>query len=304
MLINFVSLVLMLILSLFSVAFLTLLERKILGLIQIRRGPSKVGIYGIFQPFSDAIKLFTKEFSYSKKINFYPYWLSPFLALMLSMFMWVVFPYFYVLLSWNYSILFMFCMMAMSVYSIMISGWFSNSCYSVIGAIRSIAQSISYEVSFFLMILCIIYFVFSMTLIDFIKFQKLIWFFFLVFPIFLMFYVSFLAELNRTPFDFSEGESELVSGFNVEYGGSGFAFIFLAEYLSIIFCSFFIVLMFFSNIFNYFFYIKIVILSFTIIVIRACLPRYRYDKLMNMCWKSYLGSVLLLIIFYSSMSIS
>nr|AWU48998.1 NADH dehydrogenase subunit 1 [Mesohomotoma hibisci] len=302
MLLNFFCLFLMMILSLISVAFITLLERKLLGFIQVRKGPTKVGVFGIFQPFSDAVKLFTKEFYCPLSINFYPYWLSPVLALGISILSWVVFPYGFHLVSWKYTILFMFCLMSLSVYTIVISGWFSNSCYSVIGAIRSIAQSVSYEVSFFLMILAVLYFISSMNFLIFLKFQKMIWFIFLLFPVFLMFFVSFLAELNRTPFDFSEGESELVSGFNIEYGGSGFAFIFLAEYLSIIFSSLIIVIFFFCSCLNYFFYLKLMFMSFMILVIRSMLPRYRYDKLMNMCWKSYLSSILCLIIFYSSIS--
>nr|YP_009500726.1 NADH dehydrogenase subunit 1 [Homotoma ficus]AWU48947.1 NADH dehydrogenase subunit 1 [Homotoma ficus] len=288
---------------LLSVAFFTLFERKILGFIQLRKGPNKVGFKGVFQPFSDAVKLFTKEFNYPWKSNFYPYWVSPFLALIISLFFWLCFPYIYLITSWDYGILFLFSMMSFSVYSVMISGWFSNSCYSVLGSIRCIAQSISYEVSFFLMVLCLIYFTCSMNLHDFLNFQKENVLLFLHFPVFIMFLVSFLAELNRTPFDFSEGESELVSGFNVEYGGVGFSFIFLAEYLMILFASMLICFLFLGvSSSKLYFYMLFCLMGGFFILIRASLPRYRYDKLMDMCWKGYLTCTLNFILFYGSIS--
>nr|YP_009501982.1 NADH dehydrogenase subunit 1 [Russelliana solanicola]AWU49063.1 NADH dehydrogenase subunit 1 [Russelliana solanicola] len=304
MFVNFISLLFMSLFSMIGVAFLTLMERKVLGFIQIRKGPNSVGVVGLFQPFSDAVKLYTKEFFFPVKSNFYPYWVSPILSLVISMLVWVVFPYFYVVISWSYSIMFMFCVLSMGVYGTMISGWSSNSSYSILGCLRVVAQSISYEVSFFLLILTLIYFTGSMKVSFLMHSQDKVWLLFIVFPIFIMLVVSFLAELNRTPFDFSEGESELVSGFNVEYGGSGFAFIFLAEYLSIIFASGMLALMFFGGYtLTLMFYLKLGLLSFIIITIRGTLPRYRYDKLMGMCWKVYLSVALSMILFYTSVTL-
>nr|AAT99376.1 NADH dehydrogenase subunit 1 [Glycaspis brimblecombei] len=294
-----IGFILMLICSLISVAFLTLLERKLLGYVQLRKGPDSVGLWGVFQPFSDALKLFSKEYIIVQKINFFPFWLSPVFSLFVSLAVWFTFPYFYILCSWKLSVLFMFCVLSLNVYSIMISGWSSNSSYATLGCIRSVAQSVSYEVSFFIMILTVIFFVGSFNLLEFFKTQEYSWIGCFTVPMFFMMFVSMLAELNRTPFDFSEGESELVSGFNIEYGGTSFAFLFLSEYLSIIFSSFLLTLFFCNSLnVNSFFFVKIVFFSFFIVLIRGSLPRYRYDKLMNLCWKSYLGCTLSFIIFY------
>nr|YP_009502279.1 NADH dehydrogenase subunit 1 [Cacopsylla pyri]AWU48882.1 NADH dehydrogenase subunit 1 [Cacopsylla pyri] len=302
MFVNFSSYLIMVVFSLVGVAFLTLLERKLLGYVQLRKGPNKVGVMGLFQPFSDAVKLFTKEFFFPLKSNFNLYWLSPIVSFVVSVSVWLVFPYFFVLMSWKLGIFYLFSVLSFSIYGIMLSGWSSNSCYSVLGALRVVAQSISYEVSFFLLILCILYFSGSMNLVDLGSIQVKTWFIFLVFPIFIMLFVSFLAELNRTPFDFSEGESELVSGFNIEYGGSGFAFIFLSEYLSIIFSSVIVSIFFFGSAPQFLaFYFKLLIVSLVIIIVRGTLPRYRYDKLMNLCWKSYLMVSLFMILFYLSL---
>ncbi|UUF92084.1 NADH dehydrogenase subunit 1 (mitochondrion) [Diaphorina citri] len=303
MFVNMITYLFMSLFSLISVAFLTLLERKVLSFIQLRKGPNKSGVIGIFQPFSDAIKLYTKEFFIPLKSNDYPYWVTPLIALGVSLGTWVIYPYIYLLSSWKLSVMYMFCVLSVSVYTVMVSGWFSNSSYSILGCIRVLAQSISYEVSFFFLVLCLLYFSESASMLEFLVFQQFTWFLTFLFPIFLMLLVSFLAELNRTPFDFSEGESELVSGFNVEYGGSGFAFIFLSEYLSILFSSVMLVLFFLGPLTEYLFYFKVGLVSVSIIVIRGTLPRYRYDKLMNMCWKIYLGVVLFLMLFYSIISL-
>nr|YP_010026399.1 NADH dehydrogenase subunit 1 [Cacopsylla citrisuga]QOQ84945.1 NADH dehydrogenase subunit 1 [Cacopsylla citrisuga] len=302
MFVNFSSYLVMVVFSLVGVAFLTLLERKLLGYVQLRKGPNKVGVMGLFQPFSDAVKLFTKEFFFPLKCNFNLYWLSPMVSFIVSVSVWLVFPYFFVLSSWKLGVLYFFSVLSFSVYGIMFSGWSSNSCYSILGALRVIAQSISYEVSFFLLILCVLYFSGSMNLCDLSVVQQHMSFIFFLFPIFIMLFVSFLAELNRTPFDFSEGESELVSGFNIEYGGVGFAFIFLSEYLSIIFSSVIVSVFFLGGSVAFlWFYLKLLFISLIIIIIRGTLPRYRYDKLMNMCWKSYLSASLFMILFYLSL---
>nr|ARH54168.1 NADH dehydrogenase subunit 1 [Calvia decemguttata] len=272
-----------------GVAFLTLLERKVLGYIQIRKGPNKVGYLGILQPFGDAIKLFSKEQVYPYMSNLLIFFFSPILNLFLSLFLWLSVPFYCYLFNFNFSVLFFFSVSSLGVYTIMMSGWSSNSNYSLLGCLRSVAQTISYEVSMFMIFLTFLVFVMSLNLYDFFYYQKLIWFLFLNFPLSLMWFISVLAETNRTPFDFAEGESELVSGFNVEYSGVGFAFIFMAEYSNILFMSMISVLIFLGGDFNsWLFFLKLVFLSFGWIWIRGTLPRYRYDKLMYLSWKVFL----------------
>lgn len=293
---------LMSIFSLISVAFVTLFERRILGYMQLRKGPDKVGYMGVFQPFSDALKLFTREQNFILKSNYYLFLVSPFIAIILRLVVWYIFPYYYNLISWFYRILFMFIVMRINVYPVIICGWSSNSCFSILGCIRSIAQSISYEVSFFLMVYCLFFFSGSCRIIDFLFIQLDLWVLVYIFPLFIIVFITFLAELNRTPFDFSEGESELVSGFNIEYGGYGFAFLFLSEYLNIVFCRIFLSVVFLGGISRGVgIYLKIGGIILIIIGVRGCLPRYRYDKLINLCWKSYLISVLGFSIFYGGL---
>nr|YP_010254303.1 NADH dehydrogenase subunit 1 [Micromus paganus]QTZ19026.1 NADH dehydrogenase subunit 1 [Micromus paganus] len=304
LLMTIVSSLLLIICVLVGVAFLTLLERKVLGYIQIRKGPNKVGIYGIPQPFCDAIKLFTKEQTLPIVSNYLIYYISPVISLFLSLLIWLMFPYLSNLLNFNLGLLFFLCCTSMGVYATMISGWSSNSNYALLGGLRAIAQTISYEVSMALLLLCFILLVGSFNLIDFEIYQKNIWFMFLTFPLMLMWLSSSLAETNRTPFDFAEGESELVSGFNVEYSSGGFALIFLAEYASILFMSmFFSVLFLGSSIFSVLFYMKLVFISFIFIWVRGTLPRYRYDKLMYLAWKSYLPVVLNFLMFFVGLKI-
>nr|YP_009441590.1 NADH dehydrogenase subunit 1 [Tachyta nana]AOY39265.1 NADH dehydrogenase subunit 1 [Tachyta nana] len=272
-----------------GVAFLTLLERKVLGYIHIRKGPKKVGFMGIAQPFSDAIKLFSKEQTYPLLSNYIIYYYSPIMSLFLSLLMWVLMPYIFNMFSFNLGLLFFLSITSLSVYTVMIAGWSSNSSYSLLGGLRAVAQTISYEVSLALILMSFLVLIESYSMMEFMKYQSLIWMFFISIPLSLVWFVSMLAETNRTPFDFAEGESELVSGFNVEYSSGGFALIFLSEYSSILFMSMMFSVMFLgSNLMSLFFFLKMVFISFIFIWVRGTLPRYRYDKLMYMAWKSFL----------------
>nr|YP_010999332.1 NADH dehydrogenase subunit 1 [Cricotopus fuscus]WPM93178.1 NADH dehydrogenase subunit 1 [Cricotopus fuscus] len=272
-----------------GVAFLTLLERKVLGYIQIRKGPNKVGFMGIPQPFSDAIKLFTKEQTYPFMSNYLMYYFSPIFSLFLSLLSWLCIPYIVKLFSFNLGVLFFLCCLSMGVYSVMIAGWSSNSNYALLGGLRAVAQTISYEVSLVLILLSLIFLVGGYNFFYFIQFQLNSWFMFLCFPLGLVWFCTSLAETNRTPFDFAEGESELVSGFNVEYSSGGFALIFLAEYSSILFMSMLFSLFFLGgDIYSFLFFFKLSFISFLFIWVRGTLPRFRYDKLMYLAWKSFL----------------
>nr|YP_009924930.1 NADH dehydrogenase subunit 1 [Osmylus fulvicephalus]QNH69902.1 NADH dehydrogenase subunit 1 [Osmylus fulvicephalus] len=296
---NLLSSLLLIICVLVGVAFLTLLERKVLGYIQIRKGPNKVGFCGIVQPFSDAIKLFTKEQTYPIMSNYMSYYISPIMSLFLALMIWMIFPYGTNLYSFNLGLLFFLCCTSMGVYTVMIAGWSSNSNYALLGGLRAVAQTISYEVSMALLMMSFVILIGSYNLLDFYIYQQNIWFMFLSFPLMLAWLTSSLAETNRTPFDFAEGESELVSGFNVEYSSGGFALIFLAEYASILFMSMLFSVMFLgSNLFSIFFYLKLVFIGFVFIWVRGTLPRYRYDKLMYLAWKSYLPLSLNYLMFF------
>nr|QNH69928.1 NADH dehydrogenase subunit 1 [Osmylus zheanus] len=301
---NLLSSLLLIICVLVGVAFLTLLERKVLGYIQIRKGPNKVGFCGIVQPFSDAIKLFTKEQTYPIMSNYLSYYISPIMSLFLSLLIWMIYPYMTNMYSFNLGLLFFLCCTSMGVYTVMIAGWSSNSNYALLGGLRAVAQTISYEVSMALLMMSFVILIGSYSLLDFMVYQSNIWFMFLSFPLMMAWLSSSLAETNRTPFDFAEGESELVSGFNVEYSSGGFALIFLAEYSSILFMSMLFSVMFLgSDLFSIFFYLKLVFISFVFIWVRGTLPRYRYDKLMYLAWKSYLPLSLNYLMFYIGVKI-
>nr|WDV10667.1 NADH dehydrogenase subunit 1 [Parnassius orleans] len=284
---------------LIGVAFLTLLERKVLGYIQIRKGPNKVGYMGILQPFSDAIKLFSKEQIFPIYSNYISYYFSPVISFILSLMVWMLIPYYFNMISFNLGILFFLCCISMGVYTVMVAGWSSNSNYSLLGGLRAVAQTISYEVSLALIMLSSIILIMDFNMMKLFIYQDLIWFFFLMLPLSMCWISSLLAETNRTPFDFAEGESELVSGFNIEYSSGGFALIFLAEYSSILFMSMLFILMYMGGYnMSLFFYFKLVFISFLFIWVRGTLPRYRYDKLMYLSWKSYLPISLNYLLFF------
>lgn len=297
--ISILCFILIIILVLVGVAFFTLFERKILRYIQIRKGPNKVSFLGILQPFSDAIKLFTKENVLPNLSNYLPYYFSPIFNLFLSLIIWILIPYFSNIFIYRLGIIFFLCCARLNVYRIMIAGWSSNSNYAILGRLRSVAQTISYEVSLFLILLSFVILRGRYCLIDFYFFQYFGWYIVIIFPLCICLFSSFLADTNRTPFDFAEGESELVSGFNVEYRSGGFILIFLREYSIILFMRLFSCLIFLGgDIFSILFFYKIIFLSFLFIWVRGTLPRFRYDKLMYLTWKCYLPLSLNYLIFF------
>ncbi|YP_004123186.1 NADH dehydrogenase subunit 1 (mitochondrion) [Panulirus ornatus] len=282
-----------------AVAFVTLLERKVLGYVQIRKGPTNVGIAGILQPFSDAVKLFSKEQTSPVLSNFFVYYLSPVFSLTVSLVGWSVMPYDLGMMNFYMGALFFLCCLSLGVYPVMSAGWSSNSKYSLLGSLRAVAQTISYEVSLALVLLSFLFLTESFNLELFSLYQEKIWFLWITLPLSGVWLASCLAETNRTPFDFAEGESELVSGFNTEYSGGGFALIFMSEYSSILFMSMLFSLMFLGgNLFSFYFYLKLVGVAFIFIWVRGTLPRFRYDKLMYLAWKSFLPVSLNYLIFF------
>nr|WKU84070.1 NADH dehydrogenase subunit 1 [Orthoprosopa multicolor] len=307
----YVEIILFLIMSLMliicvlvSVAFLTLLERSVLGYIQIRKGPNKVGLMGIPQPFCDAIKLFTSEQTYPLLSNYISYYFSPIFSLFLSLLLWMCMPFFIKLFSFNLGLLFFMCCTSLGVYTVMVAGWSSNSNYALLGGLRSVAQTISYEVSLALILLSFVFLINNYNMLNFYYYQMYLWFFFLLYPLVFVWLIISLAETNRTPFDFAEGESELVSGFNVEYSSGSFALIFLSEYASILFMSMLFSLIFLGgDVFNFLFYMKLMFISFVFIWVRGTLPRFRYDKLMYLAWKSFLPFSLNYLLFFIGLSI-
>nr|QWC53763.1 NADH dehydrogenase subunit 1 [Chudania hellerina] len=287
----------LLIMVMVSVGFFTLLERKVLSYMQIRKGPNKVGLIGIFQPFSDGMKLFMKEQSSPMISNFIIYFICPFLSLFQSLFIWLLFPFYVNTISFTFGLIFFLCCSTLGIYGLIICGWSSNSMYSMLGCIRSISQAISYEISLSLVLLCYFVIIDSYNFVSFIYFKT--WFIFICLPMFFVWFSCCLAETNRTPFDFSEGESELVSGFNIEYGSGGFALLFISEYCSIIFMSMITSIFFFGGDFmTFFFFLKILFFCFLFIWVRCSFPRYRYDKLMYLAWKCYLPFSLNIFLFF------
>nr|ALO20739.1 NADH dehydrogenase subunit 1 [Euphysa aurata] len=297
LILNSLKFIVLIIPVLISVAYLTLAERKILGYSQNRKGPNVVGIYGILQPLADGLKLFSKEIIIPNHVSIFLYFFAPILALSLSLLIWVVLPLGInsIITDINLGFIFIFAISSIGVYSILISGWSSNSKYAFIGSLRAAAQMISYEVSIGLIVFSVIICSGSLNLNSIIISQSQLIIFIIPFwPIGFMFFISCLAETNRAPFDLTEGESELVSGYNVEYSSMSFALFFLAEYSHIIFMSFLFIILFLGGWsimgFNYdiLIFLKGFIFIFSFIWVRTSFPRLRYDQLMSLLWKSYL----------------
>nr|YP_009116602.1 NADH dehydrogenase subunit 1 [Polynemus paradiseus]BAQ20929.1 NADH dehydrogenase subunit 1 [Polynemus paradiseus] len=297
---------------LLAVAFLTLIERKVLGYMQLRKGPNIVGPYGLLQPIADGVKLFIKEPVRPSTSSPILFLLAPVLALTLALTLWAPLPMPYPVTDINLGILFILALSSLAVYSILGSGWASNSKYALIGALRAVAQTISYEVSLGLILLSIIIFAGGFTLQTFNTAQEGIWLLLPAWPLAAMWYVSTLAETNRAPFDLTEGESELVSGFNVEYAGGPFALFFLAEYANILFMNTLSTMLFLGayhtpmlpeltamNLMT-----KTALLSVVFLWVRASYPRFRYDQLMHLIWKNFLPITLALIIWHLALPIA
>lgn len=268
------------------IAFLTLLERKVLGLSQVRKGPNKVGYVGLLQPFADGLKLFSKEEIFVFNRNKLFFFLSPFFSFVLFLVVWSLYSSFRGFLELKLSLFFFLFCIRLSVYGIIMSGWGSNSKYSFLGSLRAVAQTVSYElfIRFGLFLICLVFFSYSVQ--DIRNEQNFSFMGFYLFLFLIMFFVSLVVETNRAPFDLAEGESELVSGFNTEYAGLKFSLIFLAEYGRIIWMCFIISLLFFGNFLMFWVFI-LVFLWF-----RSSYPRFRYDFLIKLLWKNYLLIIL------------
>lgn len=290
----FISWLVHCLLILLAVAFFTLFERKVIGLFHNRLGPNKVSFLGLLQPLLDAFKLLTKQNLVPLQSNKFTYGFAPHLALLLSLFVWITMPSVYLTLSINYSLVLFFCVGSIIVFSVLLAGWSSNSKYSLIGRLRSVAQSISYESVFRTLLVLIMFLVFSFSIRSFVSQSSLIFLFFL--PVW---FICTLAETHRAPFDFRESESELVSGFNTEYSGAYFAFIFLSEYGVLLYSCMLITYLFFSSILPYSvvsFVSFTLLLSFVFIWVRITFCRFRYDILIATSWKVLLPFSLLLFI--------
>ena len=288
---------------LLCVAYLTWAERKVLALMQMRKGPNMVGPFGLLQPFADAIKMLMKETIVPAGASRYLFLGAPILTFILAMIAWAVIPVNdgWAIADINVGILYLFAVSSLGVYGIIIAGWASNSKYAFLGALRSAAQMVSYEVSIGFVIVTVLLCVGSLNLTEIVRAQQNLWFAIPLFPMFVIFFISALAETNRAPFDLPEGESELVAGFFVEYSSMSFALFFLGEYANMILMSALTTILFLGGWyppvdiapFNWlpgpaWFAIKVAAILFCFIWVRATFPRYRYDQLMRLGWKIFL----------------
>lgn len=285
------------------VAFLTLAERKVIGAMQLRKGPNVVGPFGLLQPFADGLKLLLKETIVPTGANRFVFMMAPMVTFLLSLVAWAVIPFDYgvVLSDLNVGILYLFAISSLGVYGIIMAGWASNSKYAFLGAMRSAAQMVSYEVSIGFVIITVLLCVGSLNLTDIVMAQKNMWFAVPLFPMFIIFFISALAETNRSPFDLPEGESEIVAGYFVEYSSMSFALFFLGEYAAMILMSGMTSILFLGGWLppvdvaplNWipgpiWFALKVAFCLFVFLWVRATMPRYRYDQLMRLGWKVFL----------------
>jgi NADH-quinone oxidoreductase subunit H len=288
---------------LIAVAYFTLAERKVMAAMQRRKGPNVVGIFGLLQPLADGLKLLLKETILPSSANTIIFVLAPIITFMLSLITWAVVPFDQgkVISDINVGVLYILAISSLGVYGIITSGWSSNSKYAFLGGLRSAAQMVSYEVSIGLIIISVLLCVGSLNLTEIVLAQKEVWFLVPLFPAAVMFFISGLAETNRAPFDLPEAEAELVAGYNVEYSAMGFALFFLGEYANILLFSSMITVLFLGGWlapfdlmpFNWvpgslWFGLKVMLLVFLFIWVRAAYPRFRYDQLMRLGWKVFL----------------
>ena len=300
---------------LFFIAYLTYFERKVIGAMQLRKGPNVVGPFGLFQPIADGIKLLTKETIFPDKSSRFLFVLSPILTFALALLAWAVIPIDYkiVLSDINVGLMYIFAISSLGIYGIIVAGWSSNSRYAFLGSLRSAAQMISYEVSIGLIIISVLLSSGSLNLTQIVLSQKEFWYVIPHFPMFVIFFISTLAETNRAPFDLPEAESELVAGYNVEYSSMSFGLFFLGEYGNMILMSSMSTILFLGGWlppfeWQYFeivpgyiwFLLKVAFLLFVFLWVRATLPRYRYDQLMTLGWKLFLPLSLLWIVVTST----
>lgn len=283
---SFFLIFLKIIFILLRIAFITLFERKALGFSQLRLGPNKVTFLGLLQPVVDGLKLFLKELYFPKKLVFWGVFLGPFIGFCVILLLWLIFLKKINVRGLNFVILYVVVLVGLNVYSSLISGWRRTSKYASIGGIRSCSQSISYEISLIFLIICFLIFLNTIKILTTSFFTLLLYF---IFPVF---FIRCVAEINRAPFDFREGERELISGFNIEFGSSGFVLLFLAEYGIILFFSLFLSFLFFKKSFIFF-----VIIIFLLIFIRRVYPRFRYDILIKLMWLKILPFSLVIIFF-------
>jgi NADH-quinone oxidoreductase subunit H len=284
-----------------GIAYLTLVERKVLATLQRRRGPNVVGFFGMLQPLADGLKLFSKETIIPYNANSLIFLMAPLITFSLSIINWLVIPisWNWVLIDVNLGILYLFAFSSLSIYGIVLSGWSSNSKYAFLGSLRASAQMVSYEISIGIILLNVILCSGTLNLTKIVLMQEKMWYCIPLFPAAALFFFSILAETNRPPFDLPEAEAELVAGYIVEYSAMSFAFFFLAEYGNIILMNLLFVILFFGGWLGTGIVLKVLVFLFAFIWVRGSLPRYRYDQLMTLGWKVFLP-ISLSIFFFSS----